>query len=264
MYHSIDSNDDFFTVAPEEFRRQIEYLKESYSIISLDEMADYTNNPRKSPRKSVAITFDDGYQDCYLHAYPCLRKNNLPATVFVSTAYVGKEWPFEPYRSINRFRLRMLTWNEIEEMSKNNIDIGAHTATHLDLREADLKTAKNEILESKMQIEKHVKKAVKHFSFPYGSCSQKTVDLVKSLGFENAMGSNPSSQEGRKPSNGFVLHRVQVDRSISPILFKARLTKASDWSGQLERIVKKMLEKLVVGLHSSHVEGEDEDVGIEH
>ena len=262
MYHSIDSNDDFFTVAPEEFKRQIEYLKESYSIVSLDEMADYIENSRKSPRKSVAITFDDGYQDCYLHAYPYLRKNNLPATVFVSTAYVGKEWPFEPYRSIHRFRLRMLTWNEIEEMSKNNIDIGAHTATHLDLREADLKTARNEILESKMQIEKHVEKAVKHFSFPKGSCSQKTVDLVKSLGFESAMGGYPSSQEGRKPSNGFVLHRVQVDSSVSLILFKARLTKAVDWSRQLERIVKKMLEKLV-GLHSSHDEGEDEDVRIE-
>jgi peptidoglycan/xylan/chitin deacetylase (PgdA/CDA1 family) len=156
----------------------------------------------------------------------------------------------------------MLTWNEIEEMSKNNIDIGAHTATHLDLREADLKTARNEILESKMQIEKHVKKAVKHFSFPKGSCSQKTVDLVKSLGFENAMGGYPSSQEGRKPSNGFVLHRVQIDSSVSSILFKARLTKAVDWSRQLERIVKKMLEKLV-GLHSSHDEGEDEDVRIE-
>jgi peptidoglycan/xylan/chitin deacetylase (PgdA/CDA1 family) len=240
MYHSVDTNDDFFTVTPQEFERQIEYLKEGYSVVSLDEIAGYIRNSTKLPRKSVAITFDDGYQDCYLHAYPYLRKSNLPATVFVSTAYVGKEWPFEPYRSTNRFRLMMLTWDEIREMSKNNIDIGAHTATHLDLQEADLRTARKEILESKQQIERHIQKTVRHFSFPKGRCSPKTASLVKSLGFETAVGS-PSLKEGQETPNGFVLHRVQVDSSVSLILFRARLTKASDWVRQLERIMAKML-----------------------
>jgi len=227
MYHSIASNDDFFTVNPRGFELQIDYLRKNYTIVSLEEMAACIRNAKKLPRKAVAITFDDGYEDCYLNAYPHLRDYDLPATVFVSTAYVGKEWPFACSR------LKMLTWKEIEEMSKNNIEIGAHTVTHTDLRKANLKTARNEVVESKKQIEEHVKKTVTQFSFPFGRCSHKTVDLVKSLGFKTIVG-DLSNAETPKSPNGNVLKRIQVDSSVSQVLFKALLTKATHWLGQLD------------------------------
>jgi peptidoglycan/xylan/chitin deacetylase (PgdA/CDA1 family) len=231
MYHSIASNDDFFTVDPRKFDLQIDYLRENYTIVSLEEMAACIRNATKLPRKAAAITFDDGYEDCYLNAYPYLRDYDLPATVFVSTGYVGKEWPFT--RSRSRNRLKMLTWKEIEEMSKNNIEIGAHTVTHLDLREADLETARNEVAESKRQIEEHIKKTVTQFSFPFGRCSSKTVDLVKSLGFKTIVGDLKNAETPKSPK-GNVLKRVQVDSSVSQVLFKALLTKATYWLGQLE------------------------------
>lgn len=228
MYHSIASNDDFLTVDPRKFDLQINYLRENYTIVSLEEIAACIRNAQKLPRKAVAITFDDGYEDCYLNAYPYLRDYDLPATVFVSTAYVGKEWPF------TRCRLRMLTWKEIEDMSKNNIEIGAHTVTHLDLRETDLKTARNEVAESKKQIEEHIKKTVTQFSFPFGRSSPQTVDLVKSLGFKTIIGIRGHAETPLSP-NGNVLKRIQVDSSVSQVLFKALLTKgAGYWLGQLD------------------------------
>lgn len=228
-YHSIDSNDDFFTVNPRKFDLQIDYLRENYTIVSLEEIAACIRNAKKLPRKAVAITFDDGYEDCYLNAYPYLRDHDLPATVFVSTAYVGKEWPF------TRCRLRMLTWKEIEDMSKNNIEIGAHTVTHLDLRKADSQTARNEVAESKKQIEEHIKKTVTQFSYPFGRCSPKTVDLVRSLGFKTIVGDLGNAETPKSP-NGNVLKRIQVDSSVSQVLFKALLTKATYWLGQLEHL----------------------------
>jgi peptidoglycan/xylan/chitin deacetylase (PgdA/CDA1 family) len=229
MYHSIASNEEFLSVDPRKFDLQVNYLRENYTIVSLEEMAACLRNMKKLPSKAVAITFDDGYEDCYLNAFPYLRDYNLPATVFVSTAYVGKEWPFA------RCRIKMLTWKEIEDMSKNNIEIGAHTVRHLDLKKVDSKTARDEVAESKKQIEAHIKKTVTQFSFPFGRCSPKTIDLVKSLGFKIIVG-DLGNAEAATPPNGNVLKRIQVDSSMSPVLFKALLTNANYWLRQLEHL----------------------------
>jgi len=233
MYHSVNSINDFHAVDPAEFRRQIEYLKRNYTIVSLNEMVDFVKGKRNLPRKSVAITFDDGYHDCYLNVYPYFRKNKLSATVFVTTEYIGKEWPLSNHHP------KMLTWKEIEEMSKNNIEIGAHTATHPSLQETSLKEAENEILRSKKEIEKHIKKNVNYFSYPFGRYTPKIGDVVESSGFKAALGGEGTI---RKDTQIFFLNRIQVDSSVSFMLFKARLTKAVDWLEKLEQLPRKYLK----------------------
>jgi len=234
MYHSVDSTNDFFAVNPKEFRRQIKYLKQNYAIISLDEIIDFIKERRNLPRKSVAITFDDGYHNFYLNVYPHLREDKLPATIFVTTGYVGKKWP------LSSFKPKMLTWREIEKMSEDNIEIGAHTVTHPNLQEVSINEAENEILRSKEEIEKHTKKDASYFSYPFGRYTPEIVDIVKSLGFKGGLGGKGTIQKGE---NAFILSRIQVDGSVSFMLFKARLTRAVDWLEKLEQITKKILEK---------------------
>jgi len=235
LYHSVDSINNRHAVDPKEFRRQIEYLRKNYAIVSLDDMLDFIQGSKNIPRKAIAITFDDGYRDFYFNVYPYFSKNKLYATVFVTTGYIGKDWP------LNNPSIKMLTWKEIEEMSQKKIEIGAHTVTHPDLREIDLEKAENEILTSKKEIERSIKKNVNYFSYPFGRYALETVNIVKSSGFKGGFGGEGTIL---KDSNVFVLNRVQVDSSVSFILFKARLTRAVDWFKSLEQIVKKMLVKL--------------------
>jgi peptidoglycan/xylan/chitin deacetylase (PgdA/CDA1 family) len=79
----------------EAFEKQCEHIRHYYNPVSLDEVAAYVRDGKALPRNSVALTVDDGYRDFYLHAYPVLRRHQIPATVFLMTNFLDRrEWPW--------------------------------------------------------------------------------------------------------------------------------------------------------------------------
>lgn len=87
------------------------------------EILEQINTKGKVDKNSVALTFDDGYYDNYLYAYPLLMKYNLKATLYLNTAYVEKEENRE---------YRYLSWNEIIEMNRSgHFDIQLHSHRHM-------------------------------------------------------------------------------------------------------------------------------------
>nr|MDO8134552.1 polysaccharide deacetylase family protein [Candidatus Njordarchaeum guaymaensis] len=234
-YHSVGSNGSFYTVTLEQFQRHMEYLRRNYEIVSLRDIRDFVEKRKSLPHKCVALTFDDGYYDNYLNVYPYLRKYGLPAAIFVTVGYVHEHMPLDD------IPLKMLGWREIVEMSRNNIDVGAHTVAHPDLCEISLEDARQEIVQSKEQIEKETGSSVDFFAYPRGSYSNEVVDLVRSSGFSCAFGSEGLIEPGDDP---FVLSRVLIDGSVNLILFRARLTRAIRWYKEFERRMKMLLGKL--------------------
>lgn len=86
IYHrvnSLESDPQMLAVTPKKFEDQIRYLKSSYNVISLQELVNHLIQG-KIPKKSVVITFDDGYADNLYNAKPILEKYEVPATVFVT------------------------------------------------------------------------------------------------------------------------------------------------------------------------------------
>jgi len=81
----------FHQVKPENFKEQIEYLRKYYNIISEQELIDWHYNNKKLPKNSVMLTFDDGYLNNYLYAWPILKKYKLPATIFLATGHINKQ-----------------------------------------------------------------------------------------------------------------------------------------------------------------------------
>ena len=83
MYHSVAENSVFFTVHPKIFAKQMKYLKENnYQVISLTDLITLLKNDQPLPNKTVALTFDDGFKDFFLNAWPVLAEYNFPATIF--------------------------------------------------------------------------------------------------------------------------------------------------------------------------------------
>lgn len=96
LYHrvaTLESDPQALAVTPERFAEHLEVLREHARLISLSELADRLGKGRP-PRRAVAITFDDGYVDNLLHAKPLLERYASPATVFVSSGYVGRRMEF--------------------------------------------------------------------------------------------------------------------------------------------------------------------------
>jgi peptidoglycan/xylan/chitin deacetylase (PgdA/CDA1 family) len=229
-------NDYYYNVHPEMFKMQMDYLRKNFNIVTLDEICNYVIKNRRLPKKSVSITFDDGFNNVYENAYPYFKEHKLPASIFITTEYVQK------WIVMNHTQFKMLNWNQIKEMNKNDITIGSHTVTHPHLKKISFEKARNEIYQSKEIIQKELGNKVKYFAYPRGEYNNRIVNLVKAYGFHCAfIASEGTIRMGDHP---LLLNRVDIDSSITFWMFKIKLSYAIDWYSRFEKIVMKSLTKL--------------------
>lgn len=181
MYHRVAprrSNWNFPTsnVTPERFHEQLRGLLErGFVAKSLDTLLDWHRNGITPDANVFAVTFDDGYANNFTNALPILKKLNIPATIFVATAYLDSvaPFPFENWKlagnpDSNPEDWRALTSDECKALLDSGIvSLGAHTHTHQDFRnrpaefEHDLNTC-IQILRERFGL------VDVNFAFPFG------------------------------------------------------------------------------------------------
>lgn len=96
MYHrvaEVELDPWSLCVTHQNFAEQLEVLQKYYQPLSLKQFAQ-AHRDGKIPDRAVVVTFDDGYVDNLHYAKPILERYSIPATVFVSTGYIGKEREF--------------------------------------------------------------------------------------------------------------------------------------------------------------------------
>ncbi|MFC1938434.1 polysaccharide deacetylase family protein [Chloroflexota bacterium] len=97
MYHSVGTQENLGTVPiirPHDFEDQIAYLCRWFEIMPFDKLVQCVQSKGGLPKRAAVITFDDGYKDIYLYAYPILKRYNVPATIFLTTGHIGTANPF--------------------------------------------------------------------------------------------------------------------------------------------------------------------------
>jgi len=219
-YHKVnDSGTGALDVPVKNFEQQMEYLKiHRYNVISLDELVEKLRNKKMVKEKSVVLTFDDGHRDNYTFAYPVLKKYNFPATIFLTTSYIGSK--------------DFLSWEQIGEMSgekfpeKNRISFGAHTATHPHLTRISLENARDEIKKSKEIIEDKTGILCSYFCYPYGDMNEEIKKIVQECGYIAAVVTPPRS--GIK-EDIFCLKRVGIYRHTTMLQFRLKLWGFYSW-----------------------------------
>lgn len=217
LYHYLEYNRDVrdtirtsLAVTPFWFGKQLEYLKENgYQTITFGDLYNAVRRKGKLPKKPVILTFDDGYRDFYTDAFPLLKKYKAKATVFVIPGFLDKP------NYLYSWQLK-----EIATDSSHLVTIGAHTMHHPALTSLNLESAYQEILESKLFLEKNFARPVTVFNYPYGLHDDHVQNLVKKAGFQMAVSTILGESESLE--NRYVLPRIRVG-NYTGSGFEARL-----------------------------------------
>lgn len=256
MYHRV--NDALppgdLVVPAANFRQQMEYLAAHCEVMSLDKLlGDEGRGTRDKGRKKVAITFDDGYRDNYLNAYPVLKELGLPATLFLTTGMIGTDKKRPRYQDMPA--PDMLSWEEVAEMAQNGVSFGAHTVSHPHLSQLNYEEQKAEIEKSVEMLVRNTSKeegrvtrdeiATSIFCYPYGDYNADTLKILSGLGIKLAVtikpGANNERTMGRgtkdEKSNLLQLKRTEISGVDSMFDFKKKLSGAFD--GMHEQIQKR-------------------------
>ncbi len=96
------------------FRRQIEYLRQHFSVVSLSSAIELLKHDAVNELTAV-LTFDDGYQNNFDVAFPVLKQYGIPATIFLTTGLVDSSdtvWFCHIICALSSTRKQSLRWNE--------------------------------------------------------------------------------------------------------------------------------------------------------
>jgi peptidoglycan/xylan/chitin deacetylase (PgdA/CDA1 family) len=145
-YHSIGNHNkvvpwSFLSYPFELFEKQLNYLsKKGFKAISLYELFKYMKDGDPIPSKSVVITFDDGFLDNWVFAFPILKKYNMKATIYINPDFVDKR-PIirNTIQDVWQGKIKIeqldwwgyLSWDEMKIMEESGIiDIQSHSLSH--------------------------------------------------------------------------------------------------------------------------------------
>lgn len=216
MYHAIDPKPSLISLDPTIFAMQMSWLYENgYTPISQGNLAKSFFQNEPLPEKSIVLTFDDGYQSVYDHAFAVLKKYGFTATIFLVSGYCGKQnnWPGQP-AEVPRWPL--LNWQQIKEMDGSGIEFGAHGVNHAQLDLLESQAMQDEILNSKLMIQDQLGHEIFDFAYPYGKYNPKVKKFVSEV-FASAC----TTKVGLSTiaSDPYELERIEITYLKPPWLF---------------------------------------------
>lgn len=174
MYHSISDEDpnNNLLVPPAMFEEQMAWLQENnFTAMSMDEALEAMKTG-KVPKRPVVITFDDGYSDNYINAFPSLKNHGLKATFFVITDGVDDGY--------------YMSSDMLKEMHQAGMSIENHTANHLELDKLSREDAYDSIKRGQDFLRNIIGSDGNYLCYPVGKYNDETIEIAKELGIKAA------------------------------------------------------------------------------
>lgn len=198
MYHAViddSSRLGKYVISPAELEGDFRWLKENgYTAVLSEDLIRYVEEGIPLPEKPVMITFDDGYYNNYLYAFPLAKKYGVKFVISPIGKYTDlyTQTPDEsPYYA-------HCTWEMLREMQDSGlVEVGNHT---YDLHSSDgnrlgtkrLSTESMEeyttlltgdILLAQERIEENLGRTPMLFAYPFGAVSEGEPEIIRSMGF---------------------------------------------------------------------------------
>ena len=200
VYHNMSPEDrGRLSIGVKKFEAQMHALRaDGFQSVSLSDYLEFTAGRKQLARKSVLITFDDGYRSFSQYARPILKDFGFTATLFVYSDFVGGGG---------------MSWKELSAMIAQGFDVQAHSKTHTSLRrkegepqEAYAKRIEAELAYPVEQFRKQLGRASDVLAYPYGDTDDELLPYVVKYGYVAAF-------TVRRQSNPAWAYPLRISRS---------------------------------------------------
>ncbi len=165
------------------FRKQMETIRQlGISVISMEDFHAWKKNGKEIPKKSIVLTFDDGWKSIYTDVYPILKELKYPFTLYLYKNYVDGGG-------------RALTTPMIKEMMANGATVGSHSVSHPypitvksyrkkgeNIYDAYLR---RELGESKRFLESKFSCKITSYAYPGGFFTEEMFKLAAEFGYSH-------------------------------------------------------------------------------
>lgn len=222
-YHGV--SDDWpaeIAIPADRMERQVAELLEAGYV-----GATFTDAVLRPPaRRTLAVTFDDGYRSVAEQGLPVLERLGLPGTIFVPSRLIGSQEPVgwegtdEWLTTPHAHELSLLGWDELAGLADAGWEVGSHTCTHPKLPQLGDAALEEELSASKLEVERRLSRPCTSLAYPYGLQDRRVEAAAERAGYLAAGGLLPNLLSTRRPQ---AFPRVMIGRGYSHATFRRRV-----------------------------------------
>ncbi len=207
MYHSVTDEGNSpaeYVISPKRLEEDLQMLRrEGWETVTIQEVVDYVENGTPLPEHPVMLTFDDGYYNNYVNAYPLLKQYGMkgvlsPVGTLTEQFTQAEEAPHEAWSYCTEQQLMEMAQSGVMELQNHSFAFhelsprrgclrrqGEERAAYQEIFRTDTRRAQ-EILE-RLRVGKPL-----CYTYPYGARNDETDALVEQCGFVSSL----SCEEG--------------------------------------------------------------------
>lgn len=222
LYHNINPKISRYGITPDEFESDLKFLSQNgYTAITMTQLIGFVYCGEELPAKPVILSFDDGYYNNYVYAFPLLKKYHTKMVFSI----IGKRTDDFSQKPSNNLSYAHVTWAELNEMIASGlVEVQNHTYNLHEISGGRTgcmqkpgetlvhyeKVLTDDIGRLQNEITSNTGCSPNTFVYPYGKLTENTDSILKKMGFQATLtcdyGINLISGD---PDGLFGLHRVE-------------------------------------------------------
>lgn len=241
MYHNIlksNSRSSKFIVTENQFEEDLKYLKEKgYNTVVMEDLVAYVYDNKPLPEKPIVLSFDDGYYNNYVYAYPLLKEYGFRGVLSV----IGYYTDLYTENGEKNENYSHVTWDDIKEMSTSGVIELQNHSYNLHSTDKGRNGSKKKKGESEEEYKKILTEDLKKlqtnfeekmnqtpstYTYPFGSVSEASYDIIKEMGFKCSLSCESGINNVSKDQNCLYMMKRCIRTpsiSVEKILTKNKL-----------------------------------------